>query len=316
MAWDELDLHGFLARDVLPARVDGRTLNHDAVIEGGRAVCCDRTEEGVHFVLSGPEAASLEAVANKAVGRVLSDLAATAAEPRGLLAAVAAPRDFDGADLKVLLRALADRGQGFGAPLLGGDLTASVAGLSIVITGWGQAPDDPPGRDRLRVGEVVAVSGPVGGSRAGRHLAIAPRVALGRRAHAAGVRAMMDVSDGLALDLHRLALASNVAIELQQVPVHGDVVASDAQARVRAALFDGEDHELLLGLPSAAAERLCAELDLIPLGLVTAEREAGLWLARPLVEGAANLPAAHGPFERFDPNTPGAPDGAVYVHGR
>lgn len=309
MAWDELDLHAFLAKDVLPARLEGRTLNHDAVVEGGRALCCDRTEEGVHFTLSGPEAAPLEAVAHKAVARVVSDLAATAARPRALLAAVAAPPHMAAADLRALLAALGRTAERYGAPLVGGDLTAVPERLSIVVTAWGDAPADPPGRDRLRPGDVVALSGPVGGSRSGRHLAIAPRLALAWEAHAAGVRTMMDVSDGLALDLDRLARASNLAIELDAVPVHADVRASQPDERLAAALFDGEDHELLLG----SAPEVMARLDVPLIGRVTRERGAGLWLRTPLVEhepGAdpTMTTASYVPFDRAAPR--------AFVHGR
>ena len=326
MAWDELELHRFLAAEVLPASIDGRTLSHDAVVAGGRAVCCDRTEQGVHFVLDGAEAAPLERVARKAVGRVLSDLAATAARPTGILAAVAAPADFPQEDLRALLAALGRWGAEWGAPLLGGDLTASAGGgLSIVVTGWGDVPADPPGRDRLAAGDVVAVSGPVGGSRGGRHLDLTPRLDLGARAHGAGVRAMMDVSDGLALDLHRLALASGLALELDRVPVHPEVTATDPSARLRAALFEGEDHELLLGLPARRAEALCAELELIALGRTSAARAPGLWMRAPLVEpdggfdddasAEPSAPEGADAYTAFDPTADPDP-GGPYVHGR
>jgi thiamine-monophosphate kinase len=312
VAWDELELHHFLAAELLPARIDGRSLNHDAVVQAGRAFCCDRTEEGVHFLRTGPEAATWDQIARKAVGRAVSDLAATAAQPTALLAAIAAPRALDQANLQALLRAIAGWGAQWGAPLLGGDLTAVPDRLSIVITALGDAPPDPPGRDRLQVGDVLAVSGALGGSRGGRHLAIEPRVALGQAAHAKGVRAMMDVSDGLALDAARLARASNMAIELVQVPVHPDVRASAPSARIRSALFEGEDHELLLGLPGAIALEWAHELNLIPIGRVTDQRDPGLWLARNLVEGQArDLPDATGDMDLLDPQHPN-----LYLHGR
>ena len=321
MAWDELELHRFLAAEVLPPRVEGRTLSHDAVVTGGHAVCCDRTEEGVHFRLEGAEAAPLDWVARKAVGRVLSDLAATAARPTGIVAAVAAPATLDQDALKEFLAALGRWGTQWGAPLLGGDLTATVgAGLSVVVTGWGTAPMDPPGRDRLKAGDVVAVSGPVGGSRGGRHLQLSPRVALGQRAHAAGVRAMMDVSDGLALDLHRLALASGLAIQLDGVPVHSDVTAKDKTTRLRSAMFDGEDHELLLGLPAERSDALCAELELIPLGRTSMANAPGLWIREPLEErglaGTAGVPTdAQAVYSAFDPSADTG-SGGPFVHGR
>lgn len=312
MAWDELALHQLLAAELLPAQIDGRSLAHDAVVQAGRAFCCDRTEQGVHFQCSGDEAATWAQIAHKAVARAVSDLAATAARPSAILAAVAAPRAMNQADLEALLRAIRDCGARWGAPLLGGDLTAVPDRLSIVITALGAAPLDPPGRDRLQVGDVLAVSGALGGSRVGRHLAIEPRIGLGQAAHAKGVRAMMDISDGLAIDAARLARASDVAIELVQVPVHADVRAGVTSARLRAALFDGEDHELLLGLPRASALEWARELDLIPVGRVTDQRATGLWLAREMIAGhAPELPVARTDFDLLDRMNP-----SLYLHGR
>ena len=315
-AWDESILHAFLAARLPGTPLEGgdRRAIHDAVVLelGSRllATCCDRTEEGVHFTRQ----ATMQAVAHKAVGRALSDLAATAAVPRGILLALAAPRGFSGALLEELLEAVLERGIALGAPLLGGDLTAAGQGLSLVVTALGEAPSDPPGRDRLAVGDVVALTGPVGGSRLGRHLWIEPRIAEGLRLYAAGARAMMDVSDGLALDLSRLARASGVVLELGQVPVHPDAAElgdADEQAALEHALFDGEDHELLVGLPEAEA----LALGLLPVARVctaTAERPAGLWLPDDLAAGGrAPLSAAPRTWAPFDPTDPRS-----YVHGR
>jgi len=315
--WDEAELHGFLAARLAGVSLASATRRpiHDAVVlpaGGPLAVCCDRTEEGVHFT---PEA-SMEALAHKAVGRALSDLAATAAVPRGILLALAAPRGTASGRLKELLAAVIERAAALGAPLLGGDLTAAGTGLSLVVTALGEAPLEPPGRDLLVAGDVVALTGPVGGSRLGRHLWIEPRLALGRQLHAQGARAMMDVSDGLCLDLSRLAAASGVVLELAQVAVHADAMLlaeGDELAALAHALFDGEDHELLVGLPEAAA--LAAGLwpvaRVVPEAL-RAGRAAGLWLAGDL--GAAprgKLPTAPRTWLAFDPADPRA-----FVHGR
>jgi thiamine-monophosphate kinase len=156
----------------------------------------------------------------------------------------------------------------------------------------------------------VLVTGPVGGSIQGRHLELTPRIAAGRALHDAGVRAMMDVSDGLALDLDRMARLSGVAILLEHVPLHADASARSActgRTPLDHALHDGEDHELLACAPAAVLERFLASPAAgaaVRIGRVEAtssDRPAGLLLPDPA--GGVALP--------FDPHDPRA-----FVHGR
>ena len=91
------------------------------------------------------------------------------------------------------------------------------AGAAIAVTAVGDKryAGAPVARDRARPGQVVVLTGPVGGSGLGRHLRPAPRVEAGRHLASVGARAMMDTSDGLALDLERMARASGVRIDLE-----------------------------------------------------------------------------------------------------
>jgi thiamine-monophosphate kinase len=100
------------------------------------------------------------------------------------------------------------------------------------------------------------LSGPTGGSRLGRHLRFEPRVELGAWLHAQGATALMDVSDGLSLDLSRMATSSGVRIDLEHVPIHRDAErAGRLSGRTPEwhALNDGEDYELLATLTPARA---------------------------------------------------------------
>jgi len=315
--WSEASVHAWLSQHLHGTAIDGHVRRpiHDAAVlpfsAGLLATCCDRTEEGVHFTSE----AHLRGIAHKAVGRSLSDLAATAAEPVGMLLALSAPKGFPESKLIELLDAVIERGAQLGAPLLGGDLTASGEGLSLVVTAIGRAPEDPPGRDRLQEGDVIVLTGPVGGSRIGRHLWIEPRLALGRQLHAAGARAMMDVSDGLALDLSRLARSSDLAIDLLAVCVHPDantMSQKDGRSAFEHALFDGEDHELLAGVSEQLA--FGGELPgLWPIGRVRSagDEAAGLWLADELVPSAlCSLPPSPSKLHPFDPV-----DARAYLHG-
>jgi thiamine-monophosphate kinase len=188
--------------------------------------------------------------------------------------------------LRAVLAALRARGRAFGAELVGGDLACTRGPLSIAVAGVGEwsGSGRPPSRAGARVGDLVFATGPCGGSGLGRHLALRPRVAEARWLVAHGARALMDVSDGLALDLSRLARASRVRIDLAAVPVHADARraarASGRTAREHA-LYDGEDHELLVCVPRARVDALLVEAPrrcptLAYLGAVRAG--SGLWL--------------------------------------
>lgn len=263
MSWNEDRLHRWLARAPAPPVLAAES-GHDAAVlrpDGGRSVaCCDQVVAGVHAAPNTPPAQ----LGRKAAARALSDLAATAAVPRALLCAVRAPHEASEADLKALLSGVRREGARHGAPLVGGDLTSGEGALSVTVTGLGSLPGGrrAPTRARARAGQRLVVTGPVGGSLLGRHLRISPRLAEGRALAEAGATALMDISDGLAWDLHRLARAAGVRIVLERVPLHVDArraARTTGRTALDHGLHDGEDHELLATLPRAAARRVTQE---------------------------------------------------------
>ncbi len=265
MSWNEDDIHRALGRAPKPRGLAG-SRGHDAAVmhalAGKPAVCVDACVEGIHFELN----TEPELVGRKACARALSDLAATAAAPKAVVLAISAPRArTDAWILRVIagVRALARE---HGADLVGGDLGSTTGPTVLTVTALGDFDSKlrPPGRDRARVGQVVFLTGRCGGSILGQHLAIEPRVAAGRWLHRRGATAMMDVSDGLAWDLHRLARASGVRIEIdmQSLPIHADARRLARRTRAQAwehALHDGEDHELVATLPASALPRVRRE---------------------------------------------------------
>jgi len=287
MPWSEDRLHRWLARrGRAPARALAGPRGDDAAVlratPGRTVVCVDQTVEGVHFEPGTPP----RRAGFKAAGRALSDLAASAARPRALLLALCAPPERDERWLREAIRAVERRGEELGAGLVGGDLCAAPGPASLAVTALGElAPGlRPLSRDRLRPGQVVLLTGPVGGSSLGRHLALEPRLDEGRWLAEHGARALMDVSDGLGLDLWRMARAAGVRVELERIPVHADarrLARRTGRAAAWHALHDGEDHELLAGMPAVAWRRVDARARrrwprLEAVGRVV--EGAGLWI--------------------------------------
>jgi len=281
VSWKEDRLHRWLAGLPRPAGLVGSVGHDGAVLAAarGRPVrCVDQCVEGVHFE-SGARAAD---VGRKAAHRALSDLAACAAEPSDLLLSVAAPRRVEEAWLRRLISAVRRAGERFGAALVGGDLSRTEGGLVVVVAASGSLPGQrrPPGRDRARPGQRLVLTGPVGGSRLGRHLRCEPRLAAGRALFEAGATAMMDVSDGLAWDLHRLARASGVRLELERVPIHRDArraARASGRTPLDHALHDGEDHELVATLGRGRLPEGALQVGRVVAG-------EGLWLTGELVK--------------------------------
>lgn len=287
MSWNEDSLHRWMARSLKPRGLAAGAGNDATVLARALArpvVCVDQAIEGVHFSASAPAAQ----VARKACARALSDLAASAASARAVLLTLRASRALDERRMRTLIRGVQSEARRHGAELVGGDLACAPGALSLTVTAIGELPRSvrPVARARARVGQVVVATGAFGGSLLGRHLRIEPRFDAGRWLAGLGATAMMDVSDGLALDLSRIARASGVAIHIGHVPLHADALRlakRSGRPALHHALFDGEDHELVATLPARVitkalkqAQRRCPGFAV--LGNV--RRGAGLFLPR------------------------------------
>lgn len=243
-------------RAFFPSRRDVAVALGDdaAVVRTGSdrvALCCDPVVEGMHFEAG----TALGLVGRKAVNRNLSDLAAMGAQADWLLVSVVMPRRGADQDLMALLRGVRSAAGAAGAVVVGGDVATSDGPWVVTVSAFGRVRGRALTRDGLRVGDALYVTGALGGSIAGHHLRFRPALAEGRwLASQDGVRAAMDVSDGLVLDLATMLAASGgLGAELDgaAIPVraaarrlaHGD----SRQALLRA-LYDGEDHVLLFGL--------------------------------------------------------------------
>lgn len=219
-------------------------------------VSTDATVEGVHFRREWLSALEIGARATTAA---LSDLAAMAATPVGLLVALGVPEDWQ-SELVELARGVGIAAEHAHCPIVGGNVTRA-AELSLTITVLGST-ERPLRRSGARAGDVVWVTGWLGGPRAALgalesgHVADAehmsrfasPRARIDE-AHwlaDAGATAGIDISDGLLADLAHLARASGLSaeVQLERVPCVRSVAPVDAAA-------SGEEYELIVTMPAA-----------------------------------------------------------------
>jgi thiamine-monophosphate kinase len=213
-------------------------------------ITTDLLLEGVHFDLSG---ATLEQVGYKAMAVSLSDCAAMATIPVAAVVSVGLPAAFGIAQVQQLHNGLLKAGQAFDCMLVGGDTTRwRQAGLLTVNVAMLSRPPlgrSPVTRHTARVGDVIAVTGQLGGSLSGWHLDFIPRVREALRlVELTEIHAMMDLSDGLSSDLNRLCRASGVGARVQNEWIPITPAALTGEDPWAAAFNDGEDFELLFTL--------------------------------------------------------------------
>jgi thiamine-monophosphate kinase len=202
----------------------------DAAQIAGVVVTQDALVEGVHFRF---DLLSWRELGYRAAAVSISDLAASGAEPLALVVTLAAP-DLGGA--VELYEGIAEAG----VPVRGGDTTAS-PNVVLSVTALGRS-ERVPGRAGARPGDLVVVTGPLGGAgaafRSGRLLPPPRRVEEGKRL-AQVATAMCDISDGLGVDAGHLAHRSGcrLVLDLDRLPLAAGATLADVEF--------GEDYELL-----------------------------------------------------------------------
>jgi thiamine-monophosphate kinase len=208
-------------------------LENDAAVVEGLVVTQDTLVEDVHFRL---DWLSWRELGYRAAAVNLSDLAASGAEPLGLVMSLGAPSGALVEDVLELYEGIAETG----VPVVGGDTTRADTVL-LSVTALGRS-ERVPGRGGARPGDVLVVTGPLGAAGAAfreQHYVRPPlRLAEGREL-ARTASAMLDLSDGLGRDAGHVAARSGVqcAIDLELVPLAPGATVDD--------LGFGEDYELL-----------------------------------------------------------------------
>ncbi|PQO44362.1 thiamine-phosphate kinase [Blastopirellula marina] len=209
-------------------------------------------------------------VGRKALAINLSDLAAMAAEPIAAVVTLLLPhKPPHGTTLELatkLYEGMLPLAEEFDCVVAGGDTNSWNGPLAISVTAFGSCGDTAPLLRRgASPGDVILVTGQLGGSILGHHFDFTPRVREARRLAETGLaRVGMDISDGLLLDLSRLLKESDAAaaVDLPAIPIADaarQLAVQSGQTPLEHALADGEDFELLLVAPPTAAETLVAD---------------------------------------------------------
>jgi thiamine-monophosphate kinase len=267
-----------------------RGIGDDAAVVRARAMCVttvDAMIEGVHFRLQRGWATPAE-VGHRALAGALSDLAAMGADPGEAYIVLGLPAGFGEERSLQVVRGAAALARETGTVIAGGDVVAApVLTVSVTAVGWADRADQLIGRDGARPGDLVGVTGRLGG--AGGALALmegrcaltpgnrallerarvpSPRLAEGRALAAAGVHAMIDLSDGIATDAGHVGRASGVQlrVEVPSLPLAeglSELAGELGEPAWRLAAAGGEDYELCFCAPPdgrARAQEAIAEI--------------------------------------------------------
>jgi thiamine-monophosphate kinase len=208
----------------------------------------DAVVEGVHFT---PRTRP-GLIGRKALARALSDLAAMGARPVAAVITLGVPLDASVRRLRAIYRGLETIAKKYRVNLAGGETTrAAQLFLNVALIGECRGYR-PVLRSGARAGDLIFVTGRLGGAQKGHHLVFEPRLAEGEwLARRKLATSLIDLSDGLGADLPRLAGASALGYQLDE-----KAIPRNRGVTLEAAWNDGEDYELLFTAPPSHVKTL------------------------------------------------------------
>ncbi len=213
-----------------------------------------KTDTIVEFIHFTPQE-DPERVGWKAAARVVSDFAAMGGEPEALMVTIILPPDTPTDWVVKLYNGLKAVARKFRCSIVGGETSSTLLGSPKVISISGTGSVEPHNlilRSGGRATDLIYVTGTLGGSIRGKHLDFTPRVTEGQwLAKHFKPTSMMDISDGVAKDLPRLAASSKCGFEIysSKLPLHHNCTPEEA-------LTDGEDYELIFSIPEECKDEL------------------------------------------------------------
>lgn len=233
----------------------------------------DMLIEGVHFSL---KTASWRAIGHKALSRNISDIAAMGGLPKYATVSLGLPKNYSLENIKALYNGIKKTAQKFKVLIAGGDISRSKKLIvNIALIGLAKKTEVTY-RDKAKKGELIFVTGKLGGSIKGKHLTFTPRLKEARYlVEKFKPTSMIDLSDGLAQDLGRIIGQSNVGAQLykENIPI------SKESSSFENALYDGEDFELLFTIEKKKADKLIKnwpksfKLKVSEIGLIVDKKE-------------------------------------------
>ena len=270
-------------------------------LEGLSLLTTDSYVQDVHF---DPRHYNFYEIGYRCLACSLSDVAAMGGKPRFVLISLQLPPHTTVLSVEQLYSGLLELASKFDFRIVGGDtVRAKDIGLVCTVIGW---TDRAVERSGAKAGDAICVTGELGSSSLGLHLLNlesqrpecapfvqthkrpVPRINEGRiLASSQVVNAMIDISDGLALDLHHLTEESRVGavIHYESLPINGELKALAEEcgsSPLDFVLYGGEDYELLFTLPSSEKDRIAREVEvhtgtrITEIGHIVAEKKIQL----------------------------------------